>query len=89
MYLVREGRVGIVANDRMLERVGVGGVFGEMALVSRTTRSASAVAETECALIAVNRSQLRQLVQANPDFGLSLLKLVAKRLQAVTIQTSK
>jgi CRP-like cAMP-binding protein len=89
MYLVREGRVAIVAKDRMLERVGVGGVFGEMALVSRTTRAASAVAETECALIAVNRSQLRQLVQANPDFGLSLLKLVAKRLQAVTIQTAK
>jgi CRP-like cAMP-binding protein len=89
MYLPREGHVVITAEGRTLERVGVGGVFGEMALVSRTTRAASAVAETECALIAVNRSQLRQLVQANPDFGLSLLKLVAKRLQAVTIQISK
>jgi CRP/FNR family cyclic AMP-dependent transcriptional regulator len=73
----------------LLERVGVGGVFGEMALVTRTTRAADAVAETDCALIAVNRTQLRTLVQANPAFGLSLLKLVARRLQAVTIQVSK
>ena len=89
MYLLRDGSVAITAEGRMLERVGVGGVFGEMALVSHATRAASAVAETDCAVIAVNRTQLRQLVQSNPDFGLSLLKLIAKRLQAVTIQTAK
>ena len=89
MYLPREGRVTITADGRTLEHVGVGGVFGEMALVSRAPRAANAVAETDCALIAVNRSQLRQLVQSNPAFGLSLLKLVAQRLQAVTIRASK
>ena len=89
MYVLREGRVAITAGGRTLEHVGVGGVFGEMALVSQAPRAASAVAETDCALMAVNRNQLRQLVQANPAFGLSLLKLVAKRLQAVSIQSSK
>jgi CRP/FNR family cyclic AMP-dependent transcriptional regulator len=89
MYLPREGRVTITADGRTLEHVGVGGVFGEMALVSRAPRAANAVAETDCALIAVNRTQLRQLVQSNPAFGLSLLKLVAQRLQAVTIRASK
>ena len=89
MYLPREGRVAITADGRTLERVGPGGVFGEMALVNQAPRAANAVAETECALLAVNRNQLRQLVQSNPEFGLSLLKLVAKRLQAATIQSSK
>jgi CRP-like cAMP-binding protein len=89
MYLPREGRVTITADGRTLEHVGVGGVFGEMALVTRAPRAANAVAETDCALIAVNRTQLRQLVQSNPAFGLSLLKLVAQRLQAVTNRAAK
>ena len=89
MYLPREGRVAITADGRLLERVGVGGVFGEMALVSNAPRAADAVAETECALLAVNRQQLSQMVQSNPEFGLSLLKLLSQRLRAVTALSSK
>jgi CRP-like cAMP-binding protein len=89
MYLVREGRVAIMADERILEHVGVGGVFGEMALVDRAARIATAVAETECALLAVNRQQFLELVQTQPAFGLSLLKLLGQRLQAATIQLAK
>ena len=89
MYLVRSGRVEITADGRTLERVGVGGVFGEMALVDQATRAANAVAETECELMKVNRSQLYQLVKAYPSFALSLLKVVAQRLQAVTSKSPK
>jgi CRP/FNR family cyclic AMP-dependent transcriptional regulator len=85
MYLPRAGRVAITADGRTLEHVGVGGAFGEMALVDRKTRAASAVAETDCALMAVNRKQFLELVQINPAFGLSLLKLFGQRLQAATI----
>ena len=85
-YLVREGRVAITAAGKKIERLGVGGVFGEMALVDRSTRAANAVAETDCALMAVNRKQFLDLVQDNPAFGLSLLKLLGQRLQAVTVQ---
>ncbi|MEO8441880.1 MAG: cyclic nucleotide-binding domain-containing protein [Betaproteobacteria bacterium] len=83
-YLVREGRVAITADGKKLERVGVGGVFGEMALVDRATRAANAGAETECELLAVNRTQFLDLVQADPAFGMSLLKVLGQRLLAVT-----
>jgi CRP/FNR family cyclic AMP-dependent transcriptional regulator len=86
MYLPRAGRVAITAAGRMLEHVGAGGVFGEMALVDRAPRSANAVAETDCALMAVNRKQFLELVQTKPAFGLSLLKLLGQRLQAATVQ---
>ncbi|MDB5808535.1 MAG: Crp/Fnr family transcriptional regulator [Betaproteobacteria bacterium] len=84
MYLLRKGIVAITANGNTLERVRVGGVFGEMALVDQSTRKASAVAETDCELMAVNRKQFLDLVQSNPAFGLSLLKLLGQRLQAAT-----
>jgi CRP-like cAMP-binding protein len=88
MYLPRAGRVAIMTDGCTLEHVGVGGVFGEMTLVDRTTRAASAVAETDCALMAVNRQQFLDLVQTNPAFGLSLLKLLALRLRAATLRLS-
>jgi len=89
MYLPRTGRITITADGHTLENVGAGGVFGEMALVDRNTRAADAIAETDCALITVNRRQLLELLQAKPAFGLSLLNLLGQRLQAATIQLSK
>ena len=89
MYLLREGSVAITAGGRLLERVGVGGVFGEMALVDRARRVATAVAETECAFLAVNRQQFLELVQTKPAFGLSLLRVLGQRLRDATSQTAK
>ena len=89
MYVPREGRVAITADGRTLERVGPGGVFGEMALVDSAKRAANAVAETDCALMAVNRKQFLELVQTNPAFGLLLLKVLGQRLQAATATSAK
>ena len=89
MYLPREGRVVIRADGQIFERVGAGGVFGEMALVDRAPRAANAVAETDCALMAVNRKQLLELVRSKPAIGLSLLKLLGQRLQAATASSFK
>ena len=89
MYLLREGSVAISAGDRLLERVGVGGVFGEMALVDRAKRVATAVAETECACLTVNRQQFLEMVQTKPAFGLSLLRVLGQRLRDATSQTAK
>ncbi|MEO7728016.1 MAG: cyclic nucleotide-binding domain-containing protein [Burkholderiales bacterium] len=85
MYLPREGRVAINADGKTLTHVGPGGVFGEMALVDSAKRAANAVAETNCSLMAVNRKQFLNLVQTKPAIGLSLLKVLGQRLQAVTV----
>lgn len=89
MYFPREGRVAIQSQDKTLQRVGVGSVFGEMALIDSAARSAKVIAETDCVLLAVNRAQFLRIVQANPDFGLALLKVIAQRLQAATAQSSR
>lgn len=84
MYIVREGRVAIVADGRTLEHVGPGGAFGEMALVDSAPRAAGAVAATDCALLPVSRPQFLDLVKSDPEFGLSLLKALAQRLGAMS-----
>ena len=89
MYMPRKGRIAISAEGRVLEHVGVGGVFGEMALVDRAPRTANAVAEIDSELLAVNRQQFLELLRTKPAFGLSLLKLLGQRLQTATAQSAK
>jgi CRP-like cAMP-binding protein len=44
MYVVRSGRVSIMTYGTVLESVGANGMFGEMALIDGSPRSATAVA---------------------------------------------
>ena len=81
MYVVSEGRVAISIRGAVVERVGPGGVFGEMALVDQSPRAANAVAETDCVLLAINRLVFLSLVKADPTFGISLLAAMAERLR--------
>ncbi len=84
MYVVLEGTVAVSLQSRIVERIGPGGVFGEMALVDQFPRVASAVAETDCSLLAINRNDFLSLVKTNPGFGASLLKTVAERMRYMT-----
>ena len=89
MYVVLEGRVAISAGNRIVERVGPGGMFGEMALVDRSARAATATAETDCSLLAINRNAFLDLVRAKPAFGASLLKSIAARMQQLALQVAQ
>jgi CRP-like cAMP-binding protein len=81
MYIVLEGKVAISIRGAVVERVGPGGVFGEMALVDQSPRSANAAAETDCALLALNRTVFLSMVKTDPTFGISLLSSMAERVR--------
>lgn len=81
MYVVVEGRVEISIRGAVVERVGPGGVFGEMALIDQSPRSANAAAETDCSLLAINRNVFLNLVKSDPTFGIALLSATAERLR--------
>ena len=79
LFAVLEGRVAISIGDSVVEKLGPGGIFGEMSLVERTPRLATAVAETDCALLAMSRHMFLHLVKRSPKFGAALLKAVGER----------
>jgi len=81
MYVVLKGRVAVSVGDQVVERLGPGGVFGEMALVDQSTRIAGAVAETDCVLLPVNRNDFLELIRNKPEIGMSLLRAIAERLR--------
>ena len=81
MYVLLDGRVAISIRGAVIERVGPGGVFGEMALVDQSPRAANAAAETDCSLLTINRTVFLNLVKTEPTFGISLLSSMAERLR--------
>ena len=89
MYVVMDGHVAISIGERVVERVGGGGIFGEMALVDRSARAATAVAETNCSLITIGRNEFISLIKAKPAFGALLLKSLAQRMQYLAQQVSQ
>jgi len=84
MYVVLEGVVAISVAEKVIEKVGAGGAFGEIALVDQSARVATAVAETDCTLLAINRNDFMKLVKTKPGFALSLLKALSERLRYMT-----
>jgi CRP-like cAMP-binding protein len=89
MYVVREGVVAISVAEKVVEKVGPGGVFGEMALVDQSSRVATAVAETDCTLLSINRKDFLELVKSKPVFTLSLLKALSERLRFMNAKYNK
>jgi len=89
MYVVLEGRVAISVGASVVEQVGPGSMFGELALVDRSARAATATANTDCKLIAINRNEFIDLVKSKPVFGASLLKSTALRMQQVALQVAQ
>lgn len=81
MYVVIEGFVSISIRGAVVEKVGQGGIFGEMALIDQSPRAANASAETDCALLGISRQVFLNLVKSEPTFGISLLGAMAERLR--------
>lgn len=83
MYVVHEGEVDLIVNGQLVEKLGPGGVLGEMGLIDTAPRSASAVARTACRLIPVNKDRFALLVQHTPDFALQIMRVMAGRLRVM------
>jgi CRP-like cAMP-binding protein len=81
MYVVVEGTIEILVNDVAVEQLGPGGVFGEMALLDTETRSATAIAKTDCKVAPITRKRFEFLVQQTPHFALQLMRIMADRLR--------
>jgi CRP/FNR family cyclic AMP-dependent transcriptional regulator len=81
MYSVLEGKVDIIKQGQLFERLEEGAIFGEMALIDHAPRGASAVAHTACRLAAVTEKRFLFLVQQTPFFSLQVMRVLADRLR--------
>ncbi len=81
LYVVRRGKVQIITFGTVLENVGPGGVFGEMAMVDGAPRSAAALAAEPTDVMAVDRETFLFLIQKDPEFALRIMQVLANRIR--------
>ncbi len=81
MYAVVEGEVELTQAGRAIRIVGPGSVFGEMALIEHSHRSATATARTACKLVAIDERRFNFLVQQTPFFALQVMRILSERLR--------
>ena len=81
MYVVRSGAVDVITFGKILERVGPGGVFGEMALIDDAPRAAAALASVPTEVAVIDKPTFLTLIAEEPEFALQIMKLMAERVR--------
>ena len=86
MYVVLEGEVELSIDSKVLETLGPGEPFGEMALIDQAPRTATAMAKTACKLAVIPEKRFCFLVQQTPHFALQIMKVMADRLRKMNLR---
>lgn len=81
MFAVVDGQVDIIVNGKLVETVEKGGIFGEMALIDKENRTATAVARIDSKIVTVDERRFLFLVQQTPNFALHVMRVLSERLR--------
>ena len=81
MYGLIEGEIEVIVNEKVIELIAPGDVFGIGALVNLNQKRASTTkAKTDCTLILINREKFLFLIQETPVFALEVMRSYSNRL---------
>src|SRR5271166_5935589 len=80
-FVVVRGKVEIRSGDRRLETLDPKCIFGEMALIDDSPRSATVVALTDVTVAPIKEKQFLFLVKHMPMFALMVMRVLAYRLR--------
>jgi CRP/FNR family transcriptional regulator, cyclic AMP receptor protein len=81
MYVVTEGEIEIRIGETVIDTVSPGGLFGELALIDKAPRSATAVAKTYAKIVPITERRFTFLLQQTPHFALEVMRVMAERLK--------
>jgi CRP-like cAMP-binding protein len=76
-----KGEVVIERGGQVMETLGPGGIFGEMALIDGSPRSATARAKADCVVAPINEKSFLFLVHETPFFAIAVMRTLAERLR--------
>ena len=80
-FIVVEGTVRIERGGEVVNRIGAGEFFGEIALLDGGPRTATAIAETPCRLLSMTYQMFHELLDASPEIRSAILEGVGRRLR--------
>jgi CRP-like cAMP-binding protein len=81
MYVLLEGALDILVNDRLVEQSTRGDIIGEMALIDQSPRSATVIARGAATLVKLDAGRFQRLIQQNPFFAMHVMKILVDRIR--------
>ena len=81
-FVIESGRARVTLNGKLLDELGDGDFFGEMALLDQGPRAATVTAVTPMQLLSFEAAAFGELLDTAPDVGKKILRGIATRLRA-------
>lgn len=81
LYIVINGSVGVYKGDKLINEIGMGGLFGEMAVIEKQRRSATVKTLAETSFLTIEGDDFIQLLQRNSSISGSVIRTLAGRLR--------
>ncbi len=76
----------IDGHDAVVNLIGKGDIFGEIALLDGGPRTADVVAVTDCELFVIDRRDFLPLMRDEPEIALRMIEILCARLRKTTEQ---
>jgi len=90
MFVIRSGQVAISKRVRDMEKqlstLGPGEFFGEMSLLTRKPRTATAVVTSDAHLLVIDPKTFEAMLRGNAEIAVRMIKMLADRLDEADLQ---
>lgn len=86
-FIVVEGTIEVRRNGRHLSRLGPGDYLGEIALIDRGPRTATAMTETEARLLVLASREFHSMLASDPRIENKILRTLAARVRDMSPKT--
>ena len=94
LFMINKGWFKIVTEDAngselIINQTGPGETIGEMALLDRAPRSATAIASSDAEVLELNQDAFYEILDQRPDLALELIRSFSSRLRFSTTYVQK
>ena len=86
-FVVLDGAVEITRAGRHIDTVEPGGFFGEVALIDGGPRTATAVSQGACRVLAVANREFTELMDTSPPLRDAVMAAMDERLRVIDAET--
>ncbi len=93
MYVIQQGEADVIrrldGTETVVDQMGAGDIFGEIAIVEETVRTSTVRAVTEVHAITVDRETFLRRVKEDPTIALNVLRVMAGRVRRLDSEIAR
>jgi CRP-like cAMP-binding protein len=80
-FIIVEGKAAVTIGDRVVDVLGPGDYFGEMALIQGDRRTATVTADSDLECLSMTSWEFKPFVAEHPSVSWALLQTLARRIR--------